>query len=280
MNIINFLSKIRRYFIFIFQDIFKNKKINVNNINENGFVYIFNSQKYLSECILSIKSLKKFHNEKIAVFSDKRFKDKFNDLVDIFVPIDISVIRPKVKFLSNSPFKNTIYLDTDTFITRSISDLFELSVKFDLAAVYCHSRKREFYSKKIKKYKSIPYSFPELNSGVIFYKQSKKTKNFFKLWEEYYKKFFIFTSGWDQPSFRVALWESKIQIHVLPVEYNVRPIKILNKISKMKNKLGTDHMEPRIFHMHLNDNNIIKNSKKSFDTKRTEYEKKHIKISY
>jgi hypothetical protein len=272
------ISRLRKFILSFFykQDIKFSKK----KVSENGFLYIFTSEEYINECLNSIISLKKYNNNKICLFTEKVFFKRFENLVDIMIPIESGINRPKIEYLKYSPFNKTIYLDTDTFINHDLSDMFSIVEKFELAGVYCHSRKRENYSKKIKKYKDIPYSFPEINSGVLAFKNTKKIISCFNLWEKYYFKYYLKTHGWDQPSFRIALWESDLKLFILPVEYNVRPTKIIEKIDKFKDQLGNEHMKPRIYHMHLDKNDIIKNSKKSFDLKRTEYEKKHIKISY
>lgn len=263
------INRIKKYLIFFAFDFKKsNKQIKIKKNKHNGFLYIFTSDQYVDECIDSILSLKKFNNEKICIFTESKFRNDFEKYVDIFIPIKSNINRPKIEFMSLSPFKNTVYLDTDTFIVSDISDLFQLSSKIDLAAVYCHSRKRKLYSTKIPSYNKIPYSFSELNSGVIFFKKSKKIDSFFQLWKKNYYKYFLITNGWDQPSFRIALWEANINIFPLPVEYNVRPKSIMKKINNNLTKLGINHMQPKIMHMHL------KNKKKLNIKDPSEYNKK------
>ena len=52
---------------------------------------------------------------------------------------------------SETPFENTVYLDSDTFINENISDLFQLLNRYDFGGVFCTARKREKYSKLISK---------------------------------------------------------------------------------------------------------------------------------
>ena len=93
---------------------------------------------------------------------------------------------------------------------------------------------KENYSNLISKYKSIPYSFSELNTGVLIFNNSLQVKNLFKKWKEYYYKYINITNGWDQPSFRVALWESDVKLCHIPPEYNVRPKSVYKKIETIK----------------------------------------------
>ena len=119
-----------------------------------------------------------------------------------------------------------------------------------ISALLCNSRKRQNYSKSISKYGKIPYSFSEINTGVMVFNNSDKVKSLFKNWKKYYYDFLPKTNGWDQPSFRVALWESDVMLCHLPPEYNVRPKSVYEKVRNNKEVLGELHMEPRIYHAH------------------------------
>ena len=198
-----------------------------------------------------IQNIKRHNNYKIAVFSEEAYRSLFQDQVDYFFPIKKDIKRPKVNYISQSPFTRSIYLDTDTFIDDDISDLFTLLDKFDFAGVICHSRKRDKYSKLINEYKSIPYNFSEINSGVLVFKKNSKTSELFKNWKNFYYKYIEQTEGWDQPSLRVALWSTNLKQYVLPVEYNVRPESVLKKIRSMSSEvLGDKHLKPKIYHAH------------------------------
>ena len=220
------------------------------SVNENGFIYIVTGEGYVQECLFSIKSLKKYNTEKICVFSEEKYRNMFEQECDFFFSINSKLQRPKVEYISQSPFKNTVYLDSDTFINENISDLFKLLNKYDFGGALCNSRKRENYSKLISKYENIPYSFSEVNTGVMVFNNSIEAKDLFKKWKEYYYKYLPITTGWDQPSFRVALWESEVRLCHLPPEYNVRPKSVYKKVRENKNILGQLHMKPRIFHAH------------------------------
>ena len=220
----------------------------------NGFLYIVTGDGYAKECLFSIKSLKVCNSEKICVFSEERYRNMFELECDYFFSINSKLQRPKVEYISQSPFENTVYLDSDTFINENIGDLFQLLNKYDFGGVFCNSRKRENYSKLISKYSDIPYSFSEVNTGVMVFNNSSEVKDLFRQWHEYYYKYLPKTNGWDQPSFRVALWESKVKLCHLPPEYNVRPKSVSIKVKKNKSILGELHMEPRIYHMHHSPN--------------------------
>ena len=84
--------------------------------------------------------------------------------------------------------------------------------------------------------REVPDCFPELNTGVILFQQSKQTDLLFKRWAEIYREDqskpldWIFPGGAllyrraipNQPSFRRAIYESSLRIATLPPEYNCR----------------------------------------------------------
>ena len=49
---------------------------------------------------------------------------------------------------------------------------------------------------------------------------------------------------------RILLWKYKASLYILPPEFNIRSKVLLEKVKQNKNIFGTDHMSPRIFHMH------------------------------
>ena len=218
--------------------------------DENGFLYIVTGDGYAQECIFSIRSLKKYDNSKICVYSEEKYRALFEGECDFFCVINTKIKRPKVEYISQSPFKNTIYLDSDTFINYDITELFDLLEKYDFCSAFCNARKRENYSNLIPEYGLIPYSFSEVNSGVMVFNDSDAVKELFMNWKDYYYKFLGKTNGWDQPSLRVSLWNSNVKICHLPPEYNVRPKSVYQKVKNNKHILGNMHMEPRIYHMH------------------------------
>ena len=233
-----------------------NNKVNfikLDKIKDEGFLYIAFKKNFLEEAIFSALSLKKNTKKKIAIFTninDHRLSNIF-DFIGIINPTNI---RSKVEFVSKSPFKKTIYLDSDTFVKNNIDDIFEILNNFDVAGCIDSARKRKYISDKIKEYSIIPYSFSEINGGVLAFKSNKKVNFFLRMWKNLFFKYLNETSGWDQPSLRIALWNSKVKLHILPPEYNIRSREVIKKIKKIKKKLGPEHMQDKILHMHYSRN--------------------------
>lgn len=282
MNILSKYKNKLNFFIKKNQIIKSNKNINylkTSNLNDCGFLYIAFNKNFVQEAILSCESLRKNSKKKIAIFTDSKNENlkNFFDFVGIINP---SNLRSKVDFISKSPFKKTIYLDSDTFVKNNIDDIFQILSKYDLAGCIDTARKRKNISDSIKEYSNIPYAFSEINGGVLAFKKNKRVKYFFQLWQKNFMKFYAQTLGWDQPSLRIALWKSNVNIHILPPEYNIRSKEIFKKLADKK-KLGSEHMQDKILHMHYS-NKIHKGEFKIKSLKKLEkiIEKKKIKITY
>jgi hypothetical protein len=231
--------------------ILKEEDLGVNASLEKGIVYIAFGEAFTREALFSAESVKKNSpGIDIAIFTNMKFESEYVDYVCYIKP---NHIRSKVDFISYTPFKETIYLDSDTCIVRPIHDMFDVLKKYDVAAIHDFARKREKYANIVPEYGNIPYSFSEVNGGVFVFKNNEKTNNFFKIWKTYFYKYYQQTNGWDQVSLRIALWESNVNLYIMPLEYNNR-----GKDNRAKVNLpyvikenGPSHMKPRILHMHV-----------------------------
>lgn len=219
-----------------------------------GYIYIASNNvggvkkiDYVKEAIFSATSLRKINpNANITLYTDLPIKN------NIFSEIKIvkMELRCKQNILNNAPYDKNIYIDTDTYINHTIEDMFEMLDRYELLCISDYARKRNL---PIPEYMNIPNAFSELNGGIIGF---KKSENFFKmidLWNEYFQKYKSIMP-WDQPSFRVAVWESKINLYILPMEYNRRGKNTKEKCIKNRidgdKRFPKDHLKTRIFHFH------------------------------
>lgn len=216
-------------------------------LHKRGVLYIAFGDNFLQELLFSAESVKKHNpNLHITVFSDKPID---SDYVDQCVLINVNHLRPKVDYVHQSPYEETIFLDTDTIVDYKLTDMFGVLQKYDFAICHDLARKRENVSRLIPEYREIPYSFSEVNPGVMVFRRCDPVQNFFKLWREYFYKYFN-RLPYEQPTFRVALWKSDLNFYILPVEYNIRSKGNREKQKKFHHEFGPDHLTPRIYHMH------------------------------
>ncbi len=225
----------------------------MNKVAEKGYLYIAYGEAFTKEALLSIESLRRYTDLPIAIFTNKKdiVENKMDDLkISLVGEIVANHLRAKVDYMDQSPFVNTVFMDSDTVVVRNCDDMFDLLQRFDVAIVNDYARKRKKYSMIVPEYGEIPYAFSEANSGVIAFNSSTRTQTFLKMWKEYFYKYFEQTNGWDQISFRISLWKSNVRIHHMPFEYNVRSKENREKQRRYKHEFGEDHMESRIIHIH------------------------------
>jgi hypothetical protein len=219
-----------------------------------GYIYIVSNSvggiketDYIKEAIFSAKSLRALDsNANITLFTDIEVKDSvFNE-----VKIVKMSLRCKQKFFLESPYDKTIYIDSDTYINHNISDMFQMLNKYELLGCHDYARKRIF---NIPEYMKIPYCFSEINGGILAFKKCHNFNKLIELWNHYYNKYYSIVI-WDQPSFRIATWESNINLYILPNEYNRRALATKDKCINCRRsgdpRFGKEHLKTRIYHFH------------------------------
>ena len=124
----------------------------------------------------------------------------------------------KIKPLFESPFEQSIFLDTDTHVCVPLDDVFALLALVDIAAA--HAPMRVTWPQP-----DISDAFPEVNSGVLAWRKSYNSDMLFGEWERLYHLHVASTGQTDdQPALRRALFESGIRMAILPPEYNFRTV--------------------------------------------------------
>lgn len=150
-----------------------------------GVIYIVvGKMRYLQECIFSAASLKKHCPDiPITLFTDKTdLKEKCFDEINV-IRNDINPFKNKVKYMYNSSYEDTLFLDSDTEVRKPIYEMFELLEENDLALAYSpHISRSHFPARLIGDADPNPYN--TYNTGVILYKKSDKVERLFTKWLE------------------------------------------------------------------------------------------------
>lgn len=232
------------------------------NMNE-GVLYIAFGDKYIEQAEKSALSLRKVQSAHITIFCDR---DISSPMFDVVRKVHPEHNRAKVDFIKETPYVKTIYLDSDIKIIRNISEIFEILEYFEFVGTHDLSRKRQEWSEKIPEYEKIPYGFTEINGGVLGIKKTKASCQLINLWTKKFYQYRQLTRNQDQPALRMALWESNVRYHILPVEFNVRNETIRSKIiQRMKTEGNSDLMRPRIWHFHgCHESTVFKRMMKKF----------------
>ncbi|MGO9849842.1 MAG: hypothetical protein ACLPKT_25560 [Methylocella sp.] len=185
-----------------------------------GIIYSATGAAYVGEAIASATSSLRYNDLPHLIFCD--------NIPSISAPagIEFSTFAPsgepfldKIRTIRRSLFEQTIFLDTDTFVTANVSELFDLLKRFDIAATHAPG-----YIKCNDRGQSE--AFYDFNTGVIVYRTSVEMDKFLAAWETLYSAWSAAPPfrplGTDQPSFRRALWESRLSVYVFGPEYNYR----------------------------------------------------------
>lgn len=231
-----------------------------NSQSNCGLLYVATGEKFRAEALVSIESVRE-HMPQIGIclYTDELPKGwpelgvEFKLLTD---PVFRS--RDKIEPLCNPPFERCVFIDTDTIVLEDFSEVFEACEHYDLGI--CHDVIRT--SGPLSDFHSW---FPELNTGFFVYRKSEKMARFFKEWYQYYDEL-----GWhrDQPAFRKVLFESEVDLLILPNEYNLRPVhgwlaggnarvkilhgrglplrKAIKRINRVTGRHRGDNLKPRI----------------------------------
>lgn len=187
-------------------------------MTSRGFIYVATGETFLSQAARSARQISELMPKyNIAIITDEQ------DIPNIF-DNKIKLTNPeygfgdKVGVLHRSPFDQTVYLDSDTYLRKDIPELFDILDRFDLCAV--QDMGRNSFSEEL----DIPLAVPEYNTGVIAYRMNQRVSDFMLRWEEYYNNLPDEKFETDQPAFRKAIYKSNISIGTLPREYNVSTI--------------------------------------------------------
>lgn len=185
---------------------------------ESGYLYVVFGEKYRKELRTALPSLKAHTQFPIAVMADTN--EGIEDLdIDILLIWDSPIYSygAKIYCLLESPFKKTVFLDTDTFICSSIDGLFQLLDKFDVAVAHSNVPFSIDFIKKGNPNYSINYhDFIEFNTGVIGV-NNLTAHSFLLIWKQLYEELHIKA---DQCAFRDAIINTEVRVATLPFEYN------------------------------------------------------------
>ena len=197
-----------------------------------GFIFATTGAPYTVLARRAARTLRKvMPDAQIDIFTDQ-------DLVDpVFAQIHrlhASTTRPKMEAMRRSRFEKTVYLDADVVVLADVSELFAILDKVELAACQGVARNKDFMGNG-----TIPRSFPMLNSGVLAFRNCRRTRTFLQEWEH---RVLSNREKRDQGSLRNAVYDSDISYTVLPPEYNFVYMPMLDVWTE---KMGA----PRILHL-------------------------------
>ncbi len=180
-----------------------------------GVLYVATGRAHAEAARASAASVRRTNPDLgVALFTDQAVEGPEFDRVE---PVASPHIRSKVDYLAETPFAETLFLDTDTRVLGPLAELFRLLERFDLALAQ-RAHVPASPAKAVWRH-AVPSSFPQSNSGVLLYGSSPAALGFMAEWRAGYAE-----AGFkvDQITLRELLWASDIRFAVLPARFNTR----------------------------------------------------------
>lgn len=197
----------------------------------NGVIYIAFGDKYVAEAVRSAQSIKTHTPElPITLFTERTVTDAVFERV-IQVPAQPFQRQDKPRYMAQTPYARTLFLDTDTLICGDIGPLFALLDRFDFCAAHGQDRVKRHDVRVMSDVIGVtPLPFAQFNSGVILYKQSAAMPLFFAEWVRLIERNLEIAAARgvklipnDQTALREAIYASSLHMATLTPEYHCRP---------------------------------------------------------
>jgi hypothetical protein len=206
-----------------------------------GVYYISTGADYVRKAHDSANSLiEKNPDLPIAIATDQSVdKDLFDHVIKIDEPEQSA--EDKVRHFEQTPFDETLYLDSHSFVCDRIKELFELLERFDVAGT-----RPGGISNTNEIRVDAPSSFPEMRTGVVVYRDNNITNRLFNVWNQVYDRHLKSQNcPPTQPSFREALYHTDTAFCILSRKYNcdIRYPGIQHSKAKILTGVGSNKLE-------------------------------------
>jgi hypothetical protein len=178
---------------------------------KKGILYVATGEKYIAEAIQSATSCKEHNSYPITLITDSANHILPKELFDIII-IQPAKFSYKDKLLIRyTPFEQTVFLDTDTYVADKLDDLFKI-LDYREFAIHQADEGYEYQMPEVSN------AMPEFNTGVIAYKLTPAVKKLIDDWEI---SFTINTQiVTDQYHLRKTLYDSDVKFAVFSSAYN------------------------------------------------------------
>lgn len=190
---------------------------------DKGVIYVATGLDYRDLACASARSLRAVEPD-LAV-------DLYTDdpeavepgLFDRVHRIDDPHPRSKLDCMARTRFSRTLFLDADTLVVAPLGDLFDILGRFEMALAHDVRRASDLIRAGLDEV--TPYAFPQMNSGVVLYRRSPVMLDFLAEWA---RRFAASGQSRDQVVLKDMLWQSDLRFYVLPPEFNLRRVTMLD----------------------------------------------------
>lgn len=190
----------------------------------DGVIYVATGEDYLDLARASAQSLRQVSPGLPAdLFTDRPDAPDLA-MFDRVTPVPQCHDRAKIDCLPLTRFERTLFLDADTLVLRDPAGLFDLLDGFEIAM--CHDVRRGSALVQAGHRVTTPHAFPQLNSGVILYRMTAPVAAFLADWAARFHA--APEVRRDQVILHDLLWQTDLRLWVLPEEYNMRRVTVLD----------------------------------------------------
>lgn len=186
-------------------------------MNERGFIYVVSGESFVAEAARSAARVRELHGLPVTLISDRDPAPEHRGAFDE-VRIELSGFDYADKLrMRASPYERTIFLDSDTLVTRPLDDVFTLLDRFDVAFQFTEGGNHYALP-------GVPVAFLEPSAGIIAWRRGPAADRFFDDWASAYaaiEREQGRKGAWDQRSLRHAAFFGGARIAPLPIEWQV-----------------------------------------------------------
>jgi len=182
-----------------------------------GVLYIAFGEQYRQEVLTSIASLRRLHPQlPCCIITDSEFGELPTQVEVVLRKPEIEQpFRAKPRYLRESPFDRTLFLDTDTTIVRAVEPLFYLLDRFDVG-LYMHPHYRTYGTHGRGGYLSTA------NTGVVLFRRCAAVSEMFDRWIEAFdwESSVVQSRITDDPTLMYAIYDTRVRLVPLPSAMN------------------------------------------------------------
>ncbi len=212
---------------------------------DQGVIYVATGADYLELAVASAESLRAVApGLAVDLFTDQEVAP--GGLFDAVHPVGRVHDRAKLECMAKSRFERTLYLDCDTLVVGDPAPGFGVLERFDLALA--HEVRRAWGLVREGLDETTPSVFPQLNSGVVFYRMNGAVRAF--LWD-WARRYHASGQGRDQVVLKDMLWRGDhgVRFWVLPPEYNLRRLTLLDAWEPLDARVKIIHSHRLLDHV-------------------------------
>ena len=181
---------------------------------QRGIYYIAFGRRYVAEAVISATSAKQQMSDiRTAILSNENVRESCFDVKETMSEAWAG-FDSKIKFLAATPFDRTLYVDTDIYFCRPITELFDALDRYDLLFAYdAQSSYRD------PEAGDAVLSAPD--TGLLAFRRSGAIDSLFRRWHTFGRlDHEANTTAREGAQLRRALLNSDATVCVLPPEYN------------------------------------------------------------